>query len=376
MAPQELAVSHEPNGPAASPFGLLSREPMAPVDPRTEPDEPGPPRGLSGELARRVEELGGLATDTFQATDRAALVAAAARRIGACCPLDHLVVGVLDDGNWHPRSAVRTAAETGELIYEPDTAVSPYPDVAELAARGLLSAVVVPMRSLEQPVGALLAARATIGFTGPDLMTLDQAASVVAAALELCRTTEIALRAETERSKAALIADRRADELAALHVVANAFDRLDAGHAAAVAAGELAALRGIEVCRVCLVAPGGELVTVASATSHGSPLPPLDPWSPDALALTTGDLVLWRRPDESDVVAADGLARTRLTSAFAVPVVADDKVVGTIMAGSTGGHRLVTDEHLLLADLAGQLLVEAAGGPEGLHTLAARTLVQ
>ena len=42
-------------------------------------------------------------------------------------------------------------------------------------------------------------------------MTLDQAASVVAAALELCRTTEIALRAETERSKAALIADRRID---------------------------------------------------------------------------------------------------------------------------------------------------------------------
>ena len=369
----------------ASPFGLLSREPIAPVDPRTDPTsstdfeptapaEPPAAGGLSGELARRVEELGGLAADTFQAADRAALVAAAARRIGACCPLDHLVIGVLDDGNWHPRSAVRTAAETGELIYEPDTAVSPYPDVAELAARGLRSAVVVPMRSLEQPVGALLAARATIGFTGPDLMTLDQAAAVVAAALELCRTTEIAVRAETERSKAALIADRRADELAALHVVANAFDRLDVGHAATVAAGELAALRGIEVCRVCVVAPGGQLVTVASAAAHGSPMPPLDAHSPDALALTTGDLVLWRRPDESDVTAIEGLARTRLTSAFAVPVVADDKVVGTIMAGSTGGHRLVTDEHLLLADLAGQLLVEAAGGPDALHALATRYL--
>lgn len=361
----------------ASPFGLLSREPMAPVDPRTDPTDstdPAPPPGLSGELARRVEELGGLAADTFQAGDRAALVAAAARRIGACCPLDHLVIGVLDDGNWHPRSAVRTAAETGELIYEPDTAVSPYPDVAELAARGLLSAVVVPMRSLERPVGALLAARATLGFTGPDLMTLDQAASVVGAALELCRTTEIALRAETDRSKAALIADRRADELAALHVVANAFDRLDVGHAATVAAGELAALRGIEVCRVCVVAAGGELVTVAAAASHGSPIPPLDPQSPDALAVSTGDLVLWRRPDDTDVAAIEGLTRTRLTSVFAVPVVADDKVVGTIMAGSTGGHRLVTDEHLLLADLAGQLLVEAAGSADGLHALAARYL--
>jgi len=338
--------------------------------------EPGPTGGgLSGELARRMEELGALAADTFRTTDRAALVEAAARRIGACCPLDHLVVGVLGDGTWHPRSAVRTAAETGELIYEPDTAVSPYPDVAELATRGLLSAVAIPMRSFERPVGALLAARATIGFTGPDLMTLDQAAAVTAAALELCRTTEIAQRAETERSKAALIADRRADELAALHVVANAFDRLDVGHAVTVTAGELAALRGIEVCRVCVVAPGGELVTVASAASHGSPIPPLDPGSPDALALATGDLVLWRRPDEADLVAVEGLARTKLTSAFAVPVVADDTVVGTIMAGSTGGHRLVTDEHLLLADLAGQLLVEASGGADGLHALAARYLV-
>jgi len=363
-------VTQESTGTPPSPFGLLSRQAAAPAEPGPQPAPA--PDGLSGELARRVEELGGLAADTFQATDRAALVAAATRRIGACCPLDHLVVGVLDDGSGHPRSAVRTAAETGELIYEPDTSVSPYPDVAELAARGLASAVVVPMRSLDRPVGALLAARATIGFTGPDLMTLDQAAAVVAAALELCRTTEIALQAETERSKAALIADRRADELAALHVMANAFDRLDVGHALTVAAGELAALRGIEVCRVCVVAPGGELVTVASAASHGSPIPPLDPGSPDALALATGDLVLWRRPDEADLVAIEGLARTRLTSAFAVPVVADDAVVGTIMAGSTGGHRLVTDEHLLLADLAGQLLVEASGGTDGLHALATR----
>ncbi len=374
MAPQELALTPQPIGPTASPFGLLSREPMAPVDPRTEPTGPTPSGRLSGDLARRVEELGALATDVFQATDRAALVALAARRIGICCPLDELVIGVLDDGDWHHRSAVRTAAETGELIYEPDTAVSPYPDVADLAARGLVSAVVVPMRAMDRPVGALLAARATIGFTGPDLMTLDQAASVVGAALELCRTSEIAQRAEVERSKAALVADRRADELAALHVVANAFDRLDAGHAAAVTAGELAALRGIEVCRVCVVAPRGELVPVASAASHGSPIPPLDTGSPDALALATGDLVLWRRPDESDLLAIEGLARTRLTSAFAVPVVADDQVVGTIMAGSTGGHRLVTDEHLLLADLAGQLLVEAAGGVDGLHALAARYL--
>lgn len=88
--------------------------------------------------------------------------------------------------------------------------------------------------------------------------------------------------------------------------------------------------------------------------------------------MAQGDLVLWRRPPADDLVAVDGLHRLGLTSAFALPLWADDDrahVVGAIMAGSTGGHRLVTDEHLVVADIAARLLVRAAGSTDALRQL-------
>ena len=88
--------------------------------------------------------------------------------------------------------------------------------------------------------------------------------------------------------------------------------------------------------------------------------------------MAQGHLVLWRRPPETDLLANEGLHRMGLTSAFALPLWCGDQVGGAIMAGSTGGHRLVTDEHLVVAAIAGQLLMAATGGIDGVHQLALR----
>jgi GAF domain len=327
------------------------------------------------DLAHRVALLVELADRLSRAFSRDEVVATATRLVAASCGLDHLQVAVLGDGNAPGPTAVGAAADNGELIYEPDLRHSKYPDLAALSDRGLASALVVPMRTQDQAIGALVAARTGTGFAGHDLLTLDQAAAVVAAAVELLRSSEVAQRAEVDRHKAAMVAERRRDELTALELMAAALERFELAHALAVMADELAGLRGIELARIALVGPDGGLVEVATGSRFGARLPEIDAASPDRLAAASADLVLWRRPDPSDLIAVDGLCHLGVTSLFALPVPWHDQVIGTILAGSTGGHRLVTDEHLVVADVAGQLLVESIDrrhGIEAFHRLASR----
>ena len=255
----------------------------------------------------------------------------------------------------------RKVAEHGDVVEEHDLASSPYRDLAGLASAGMSSAIVVPLRVSDRPLGALTFAR--IGrerFTSDDGLLARQAGAFLASSIANLRATLASYRAETERHRAEMILGRRADELDTLNRLFEAFGRCDLGQAADLVTREFVGLRGIELCRLSAVDAAGVLRVVAMAGEHGARFldegPVVRSSSPDAIAVSSSSLALWRRPKVDDTASADLLRSLGVTSVFAQPIVLGGVAVGALTAGSTGGHRLVTDEHVVMARIVGDAL--------------------
>lgn len=259
------------------------------------------------------------------------------------------------------RLSFRTVAEQGEVVEENDLASSPYRDLAGLAGAGMSSAIVVPLRVSDRPLGALTFAR--IGnepFTSDDSLLARQAGAFLASSIANLRATIASYRAETDRHRAEMILGRRADELDTLNRLFDSFGWCTLAQAVALVTREFVGLRGIELCRLSAVDPGGVLRVVATAGEHGARFldegPIVRSSSPDAIAVSSSSLALWRRPKGDDTAAADLLRTLGVTSVFSQPIMVDGVAAATLTAGSTGGHRLVTDEHLVMASIVGDAL--------------------
>ncbi len=261
--------------------------------------------------------------------------------------------------------AFRTAAETGQIIEETNLAESAYRDLSGLAMGGMNRALVVPLRIGDHAIGAMaLARRDDRGFSDEDCLLAMQSAAFIASAIKNLRSMAEASRAETERHKAQMILARRASELDSLNRVFAALSNSQLGDSIGTICDEFAALRGIELCRIAAVDNRGTLHVVAAAAEHGAQFADAGPvvrsTAPDAIAVASGKLALWRRPAEDDVAAAELLQSLGVTSVFSLPIMWEGRPVGSFTAGSTGGHRLVTDEHIVMAEIICQQLADQA----------------
>lgn len=261
--------------------------------------------------------------------------------------------------------AFRHAAETGQLVEEANLADSSYRDLSGLAMGGMNRALVVPLRIGDHPIGAMaLARRDDRAFSDEDCLLALQSAAFIASAIKNLRSMAEARRAETERHKAQMILSRRANELDTLNRVFAALSDAPLSAAVDTICDEFAALRGIELCRVGAIDNRGALHIVASAAEHGARFADAGPVvrsaAPDAVAVASGQLALWRRPADDDIAAIELLQGLGVTSVFSLPIVWEGKIIGSFTAGSTGGHRLVTDEHIVLAEIICQQVAKEA----------------
>ena len=255
---------------------------------------------------------------------------------------------------------------SAKLLYVADLATSAHPDLQQARALGFASAVVAPMTVNGQTLGAILVARRDEdAFSENDTLVLIQAASFIAAVVKSIRAAAEAARAETSRHKAQMMMRRRAGELDALNRITVGIDDNDLAVAMGVVANEIAALRGIEVCRVSGLDADGDLVLVSTGAKHGARFsdggPIMRQGSPDRLAVDSGSLVLWRRPDAEDAPTILALQDTGTTSLFSLPIIWKGTAIGCLTAGSIGGHRLVTDEHIIVGEIVCNKLAQAAG---------------
>ena len=265
--------------------------------------------------------------------------------------------------------AATRVIERGPLLHETDLRHSNHPDLAGLADNGLTSAVVLALEAGGQPIGALTLARADgPDFDEQDVLVLLHAGALLATAIRHRRAVAEAEQAELERDKAGLILGRRASELSALRRMAASLEQDDPADALQVVAAEIAAMRGIELCRITAV-DGGGLRVVASSSVHGAAFQdradPAGAGSPEALVVQTRRPLLWRRPSPADQTEIADLLRLGVTSLFAVPIMVAGVPIGALTAGSTGGHRLVTDEHVVLADIVCRQLAAVVGSAAG-----------
>lgn len=251
------------------------------------------------------------------------------------------------------------------VVNESDLESSSFDDLAGLAPSGMSSAVVVPLRIQSHAVGAFAFARSDgPGFDEEDCLVARQAAAFVASAIKSLRTVAEAQRAETERYVAHMILGRRAAELDSLNRISSTLERLDLGEALDFITEEIANQRGIEVCRISVVDDRGELQVVSSASLHGACFQDrtdLQADSPESVAVESKRRTLWRRPDADDTVTTERLRALGVTSVFSLPILSGDRAIGAFTAGSTGGHRLVTDEHIVMVDLVAKQLAAAVG---------------
>ena len=266
--------------------------------------------------------------------------------------------------------AVAAVVAAGSFLYESDLGSSAYTDLAELADGGFASAVVTSLQVGGLPIGALtVSRRGDRGFGEEDWLMLLHAGALVASAIKHLRTVAELDRAETERQKARLVLGRRSNELRSTCRITAAIAAGDLTQAIGVVVNEISSLRGIELCRILAVEPvgfgaGASLPLVALGAKHGAAfhgqLPELGDESPDAVAAATGKVIVWRNPSADEAERA-ALRRLGVTSVASVPIVVAGAVIGVLTAGSTGGHRLVTDEHVVLLDLVASDLGAAAG---------------
>ncbi|MGF1596936.1 MAG: GAF domain-containing protein [Acidimicrobiales bacterium] len=255
--------------------------------------------------------------------------------------------------------------------HEPDPAAAGETDLRELAVEGLTAVAVVPLCSAERAVGALTVARRGVAFDEDDRLVLWQAGALVASAFERIRSAAAVEEAETDHHKARMIMARRSNELEILARIMVGIEQHDLATALVMVTTEVAGLRGVELCRVAAVDSDGSLVVVASGARHGARFQDGDSvlrhGSPDHRAVTTMAPVVWRRPGADEHAIAVALRDMGATSLFSVPILRGDEAIGAITAGSTGGHRLIGDEHIVLAELvARQLAVAATSVARGL----------
>ncbi len=251
------------------------------------------------------------------------------------------------------------------IICNDDLATSTQVDLAAHAAAGLSSAATIPLYVSGHPLGTLTVGRALgAPFTDHDRLLFRQAASYVSSAIKTLRTSAEARRADTERHKAEMIMARRASELDSLNRISGALLRYDLTQAVELISTEIASLRGIEVCRIAALDEAGALRVITSASQHGARFQDrhsvLTADSPDVLAIETSNAVLWRQPHPDDVQTIDRLRTLGVTSVFALPIVWEGRAIGCLTAGSTGGHRWVTDEHIVMGAIVCRELAAAA----------------
>lgn len=256
------------------------------------------------------------------------------------------------------------------VLYEPNLSSSRHLDLISLVDRGLSSALVVPLTVGDLSIGAITVARAGVdGFTDDDRLVLLQAAAFIASVIKGLRSAEELERATTEHNKVQMVTGRRMAELDALNRMSLVIGRADIQESLVHITNEISGLRGIEVCRITAVDEAGRLSVVAGGAQHGvrfqDDAQDLQTNSPDAKAIETGATVLWRRPGEDQRSVTEALRRIGLTSLFSLPIRSGSTALGAITAGSTGGHRLVTDEHLVMAEIVAGQLVAAVTGPGG-----------
>lgn len=348
-------------------------------------------------LADRLVELDQLASRLSEAVDEDELLARAGAALYRVFDLDWAsiafrsgdgrrfrLVALHPDGS-RPGSGTTLAADLlasnrvisrGPVLHEADLTRSRYPDLVGLADNELVSAVVLALEVGGLPIGALTVARRQgRPFDEGNVLLLLHAGALLAAGLKHRRTLAEAERAETERQKASLVLARRAAEIGTLHRMAAGVDRHDLPRSVATVASEIAAMRGIELCRITAV-DGGVLVVVASGAQYGATFQdasaPAGPESPDVLAVSLCRPVLWQRSSTAADNTAAALRRLGVTSVFALPIMIDGNPIGALTAGSTGGHRLVTDEHVVLADIACRQLADAAGSASRLRSVGAQ----
>jgi GAF domain-containing protein len=364
--------------------------------------------------ALRLSELDRLATGLLAATSEEELLGAAGATLHSAFDVDWVSVALrssdghrfrllpLDRNGRRPRSgtdlpadllAAARVIERGPLLHEADLRRSSHPDLAGLADNGLVTAVVLALEVGGQALGALTLARSEgSDFDENDVLVLLQAGALLASAIRHRRTVVAAERAETERDKAGLVLGRRVSELSALQRMVAVIEAGDPAEAVQVITSEIASMRGIELCRITAIAPGAGgdeigglpsggcfdgtagLVVVAESSVHGAAFQdraaPAAAGSPDALVVQNRRPVVWRRPGPEDRAEIGALLRLGVTSVFALPIMSGGAPIGALAAGSTGGHRLVTDEHIVAADIVCRALARSIGSAERLRAAA------
>jgi GAF domain-containing protein len=358
--------------------------------------EPAPPAAL----AQRLPLLHQMSIDMCLAQDEAELLAVAGRQVHAVFGVDWAAIALRSSDGQRFRMislqpdqeragagsdlagtelAVSRALETGQVVVEPNLSQTAFDDLAGLPDSGLGSAAVAPLTVGDYPIGALAVARRAGGaFGDDDRLFLAQAGALVAAAVKHLRTIAEVDRAETERNKAQLILARRATELDVLNRILRALNHFDLAQAIELITTEVASLRGIELCRITAVDGANRPVVVARASQHGARFqdgaPSAESGSPEVTAIERGEPVVWLpHPTNGDEPVGDRLQRLGVTSVFTMPILSAGKPIGALTAGSTGGHRLINHEHLVLAEIVCRELAAVASNGRGLASLLTST---
>jgi GAF domain-containing protein len=264
--------------------------------------------------------------------------------------------------------ALSEAASTGATLADTHLADTPFRDLAGLASAGMASAVVAPLHSGPQAIGALLLARrSSEGFGDDDRLLVRQVAAFLTSVLTNLRTLDSFHRAEVERDKAAHLLARRASEFDLLGGLfadpglesneiepCSVLDQVVQG---------FVSLRGIELCRVTATDEFGTIREIATAAEVGARFGDagsvtLDS-SPEGSAIAANRTVLWRNPDPDDTDAVSLLQSLGVTSLFSVPIVRSGEPIGVLTAASVGRNRLVTAEHITMAEIVGRSLPAA-----------------
>lgn len=253
-------------------------------------------------------------------------------------------------------------ADNGSTFASIDLDATHFRDLEGLAAAGMCSALVVPLRTGTQTIGAMvLARRRPEAFDEGDRLLASQASAFLASAILNFRAIALARRVEADRDAAERTLAERASEFDLLNrlLATPVDDDSPSGYCEQVVDG-LVSLPGIDLCRIVALDRIGAIWVMTSASDgtagFGDAGPVLHASSPEGIVIATNRVAVWRKPAPADREAARTLRSLQVSSVFSVPITLDGNVIGALTAASTGSDALVSDEHITLASIAAPTL--------------------
>lgn len=274
-------------------------------------------------------------------------------------------------------SSLKAAVDAGELLDLPDLTTANFVDSNRLREVGLGSAIVVPLVSGDLEIGTLNVARAGVrAFSATEINIVRMAGEFIAAAIKSVRSLESAQSMRAESVTAQLITARRVAEMETLNrILRNLTQLAQLDAALALTTQELAEMRGVDEAHVCLLDAAGTLRVAAATASRDlprvAPGDPMDTDTPEYEAMRIKDTVSFRDMVRDQRPAALLLRCQHITSLVALPILLNGEAVGLVSLESNGPHRLITDEHVVLAEAVASQISSALGAGHLLEQLQA-----